>query len=125
MPVITDDQANSGFIFTFSLREFKKRKVAGISDIVYQTYWLLVGDMAVCPECGESHQAEFSGATPLKGLPVDENAVTIPYESLTEEIILGWVTTVLAGELHPFERIIKQIDDLHIESVTGGFPWEA
>jgi hypothetical protein len=125
--IITDDTENSGYIFTFTLNSYKKRTVGGLPNILNQTYWTLKGDLSVCPDCGEAHSAEFVGATPLPAPTVDANGDgVIDYSDLTVEDVLGWVSTILATDLHPFERIIKQVDALHVDTIdvaSGEAPW--
>lgn len=121
--VVTDDLANSGFIFTMEITGLKVGREGFGPTGVHQTYWKLTGEMPVCPKCGESHTAAFQGATPLRKPTVDANGDGfIDWEDLTEEAVIEWVSDILKQDLHPFARIVAQIDALH-EVDVAEFPW--
>lgn len=128
MAVVTDDTEASGYIFTMAITGIKMRKTEGIDNVLCQTYWKLTGELQECPDCGETHTAEFNGATPLPNPKVDTNGDGfINWDDLTEEMVIDWVSNILKNDLHPFERIAKQIDNLHIDEVSAtsesDFPW--
>jgi len=62
------------------------------------------------------------------GLQAPEEDI-IPFEDLTEEMVLGWIQSVVIGsyEEHVNEKIAEEISSKvnPIVSVTGGFPWES
>jgi hypothetical protein len=82
---------------------------------VVQTYWKKVGT----DENGNT--GTFSGATPFDVDPTDPNY--IPFESLTEEDVLGWIQAVVVGsyEEHVNGQIQKQINEQTI--VDAAMPW--
>jgi hypothetical protein len=109
--------------YTWKLTSFKKVSKAGIEDAVFQTYWEKEGT----DEFG--NKGKFVGATPFDINQIDP-ANFIPYESLTEEIVLGWIQTVVVGsyEQHVNEQITKAIEAIvhpvtdHSEHLNT-FPW--
>jgi hypothetical protein len=109
--------------YTWKLTSFKKVTKSGLEDVVFQTYWEKEGT----DEHG--HTGKFVGATPFDPQQIDPNNFT-PYESLTEEIVLGWIKSVVVGdyERHVNEQIAKTIDATahpvseHRES-DNTFPW--
>ena len=64
----------------------------------------------------------FPGATIFKGDPSAEGYV--PFASLTEDIVLGWVQAVVVGdyETRVNEEIEREINDQPITQVN--LPWE-
>ena len=67
-------------------------------------------------------EAFFPGATTFKGDPSAEGYV--PFASLTEDIVLGWVQAVVVGdyETRVNEEIEREINDQPITQVN--LPWE-
>jgi hypothetical protein len=107
--------------YTWKLTGLKKRDTGTLEGVVYQTYWKKTGT----DENGNT--GEFSGATPFNPATVNPNDFT-PYNELTEEIVLGWIQSVVVGsyEEHVNGQIAKQIyDKTHPsqEVNDGGFPW--
>ena len=107
--------------YTWQLTSLKRKDSSDIKNIVVQTYWKKTGT----DENG--NEGSFSGATPFDLSTVDPNNFT-SYEDLTEEMVLGWIRSVVVGdyERHVNEQIEKQIEDKvsPITEVTGGFPWQ-
>lgn len=110
--------------YTWKLTRFKKLDNSNnLSNIVFQTYWEKEGT----DEHGNT--GKFSGATPFDPSVVDPNNFT-PYESLTEEIVLGWIKSVVVGtyEEHVNEQIANQISEkvnTQIEVAETDFPWSS
>jgi hypothetical protein len=107
--------------YTWKLKSFKKVSRDNLTDVVFQTYW----DKTGTDEDGDS--GTFTGATPFDPAQVDPNNFT-PYESLTEEIVLGWIKSVVVGsyETHVNEQIAKQLQDkkfVPTEHNEDSFPW--
>lgn len=138
----TDDRERSGFYFWMDVTEITRRTVKGVPNVIVHARWRLVGELENCPECGETHMASFEGATPLirkarTGALQDKNfdpETAIAYEDVTVEDVVRWVEDELSGDLHPFEMIMKQINDSHEtgranniadDEYTANMPWMA
>ena len=108
--------------YTWKLTRFKKLDSSNtLSNVVFQTYWEKEGTDA------HGNTGRFTGATPFDPAAVDPNNFT-PYESLSEEIVLGWIKSVVVGtyEEHVNEQIAKQISEkvnTHVEVTETEFPW--
>lgn len=108
--------------YTWKLTSFKKIESSNdLSNIIFQTHWEKIGT----DEHGNT--GKFSGATPFNPNLVDPNNF-IPYESLTEEIVLEWIKPVVVGdyEKHVNEQIAKEIQtkiDVVVEIHPTSFPW--
>ena len=107
--------------YTWKLTSLKRKDTDVAQNIVVQTFWKKIGTDA------NGNVGEFSGATPFDLSTVDPNNFT-SYEDLTEEIVLGWIQSVVVGsyEEHVNERIAEQIEAIvsPVVSVTSGFPWQ-
>jgi hypothetical protein len=111
--------------YEWKLTALKKQDTADITDLVVGTQWKLTGTN----ENGTS--GVFSGATPLDIPDADEEGF-IPYEELTEEIVLGWIQNVVSGSgptnymAHINEQIQKQINQKEyvVKDVSeNDLPW--
>lgn len=109
--------------YTWKLKSLKRKDSSNLKNIIVQTYWQKIGT----DENGI--KGIFEGATPFDLSKVNPDNF-IPYEQLTEEMILSWIQSEVTNnpgyEDHINIRIKKQIDekkDPAIE-VTGGFPWQ-
>lgn len=93
-------------------------KVTGLKKTedgtVVQTYWQKIGSDG-------TNEGTFSGATPFSGDPA--TAGFVPFEQLTEEVVLGWIQSVVVGdyEEHVNKQIQKQIDAKAVTEAT--MPW--
>lgn len=107
--------------YTWKLTGLKKVDSATLSGIVFQTYWKKIGTDE------DGNEGTFTGATPLDPTSVDPNNF-VPFESLTEEIVLNWIKSKVTGsyEQHVNEQIAKQINLLkrpEVEIREDQFPW--
>jgi hypothetical protein len=103
--------------YTWAVTGMKVTRVGTETDYVVQTYWTKTGT----DENGNT--GTFSGATPLD--PNPEQTDFIPYDQLTQEIVLSWIQPVVTGsyEEHVNAQIAKQIAD-KIDPVTEPtLPW--
>ena len=86
-------------------------------NTVVQTFWEKTGT----DENGNTGM--FAGGTPFQYNP--ESSAFIPYEDLTEEIVLGWIQAVVVGSYE--ERVNEQIQQEINEKVNPitdpGLPW--
>lgn len=111
------------FTYTWEVTGLRKRdqvnsEGATLSGAVVQTYWKVTGTDA------DGNTGEFSGATPFTAENVPAGEFTA-FESLTEETVLGWIRSVVEGDLpykeHIDERIAHQIDQTLEEDAE--MPW--
>lgn len=111
--------------YEWKLTGLKKQDTADITDLVVGTQWKLIGTNA------NGTSGTFSGATPLDIPDADEEGF-IPYEELTEELVLGWIQNIVSGSGptnymdHINEQIIKQINQTEyvIKDVgESDLPW--
>jgi len=102
--------------YTWKVTGVKTADTEDVTDAIVQTYWEKIGT----DENG--NQGTFSGATPFLQSSIDPETF-VPYTELTEEIVLGWIQTVVVGsyEEHVNEQIQKQINARNIN--TPGLPW--
>ena len=106
--------------YTWELTGLKKQSTDATPNVVVQTYWKCTGTHST------GFSGTFSGATPFDLNAIDPDNFTA-YESLTEEMVLGWVKEAAASYMdHIEEQITKQIT-LEMMPKTevseGGFPW--
>lgn len=107
--------------YNWKLNSLKKTSAANLSNVVIGTTWTLTGTDA------DNYSGTFNGATPFKVAELDPSSF-IDYNSLTEDIVLGWVQAVVVGSYkdHIDEQINKQIRDKKnpVEEATGNnLPW--
>ena len=89
-----------------------------LPNAVCQTYWKKTGT----DESG--NEGSFSGATPFSAANLSEADFQL-FDTLTEEIVLGWVKAIVVDgyEEHVNAQIQKQIDE-HINPITEAtMPW--
>ena len=107
--------------YTWELTNLKRKNTDVARNIVVQTFWKKIGTDA------NGNVGEFSGATPFDLSTVDPDNF-VSYEDLTEEMVLGWIQSIVVGsyEEHVNERIAEQIEAIvsPVVSVTSGFPWQ-
>lgn len=107
--------------YTWKLKSLKKTSVGDLSDFIFQTHWEKIG----VDDDGVS--GSFNGATPFPQDPTDTENF-IPFNELTEEIVLGWIQAQVVDsyEEHVNAQIQRQIDEqkVKIDDVQDGdFPW--
>lgn len=107
--------------YTWELTNLKRKNTDTIQNIIVQTNWKKIGT----DENGNI--GSFSGATPFELSTVDPDNF-VSYEDLTEEMVLGWIQSIVIGsyEEHVNGKITEQIEAIvsPVVSVTGGFPWQ-
>lgn len=107
--------------YTWKLKSLKRKDSEELTNIIVQTYWEKIGTD------DEGNTGTFNGATPFDLSSVDPDNF-VNYEDLTEEMVLGWIQSVVVGsyEQHVNELIAKQIDEKvnPITEVTSEFPWQ-
>lgn len=103
--------------YTWAVTGMKVTKAGTLNNYVVQTYWTKTGT----DENGNA--GTFNGATPFAPDPTQSDFV--PFDQLTEEIVLSWIQPVVTGtyEQHVDGVIAKQIAD-KIDPVTEQpLPW--
>jgi hypothetical protein len=95
--------------YTWKLTGLKRQSNGIIDSGVVGTNWKLTGTDE------DGYQGTFTGATPFE-LNTISTGSYIPYEELTEEIVLGWVKNIVSGSNrtgnymgHINEQIYKEI----------------
>ena len=103
-------------IYTWKVTGMKGVDLPNEPNAIVQTYWTKTG----VDEQG--NEGMFSGATPFPPSSIDPENF-IPYDQLTEEIVLGWIQSVVVGsyEEHVNAQIQKQIDLLKVKEEP--LPW--
>jgi hypothetical protein len=91
--------------YSWTLSTIKKRNEGLYPNAVVQTYWTKTGT----DEDGVS--GSFSGTTSFTTATMTPEQQFIPFEELTDEIILGWVKDVVVDdyEEHVNNKIAEQI----------------
>ncbi len=103
--------------YTWEVTSLKTKTEGDNVNAVIQTYWKKIGTD------DHGHTGVFEGATPFSAANVAPEDF-IPFDQLTEEIVLGWIQAVVVGdyEQHVNERIQAKIDEQHISQ--PGLPWD-
>lgn len=107
--------------YTWALKSLKKADVNDLSGVIVQTHWTCTGT----DEDGDD--GVFNGATPFGLEDVSPNDF-VPYEELTEAVVLGWIQAVVVGPYkeHVDSQIMRQINGKKVpvqEVADGQFPW--
>jgi hypothetical protein len=102
--------------YTWEITALKTRTEGANENAVIQTYWIKKGT----DEHG--HTGTFTGATPFTSVDVPAESF-VPFDQLTEEIVLGWIQSVVTGEYeqHVNGKITAQIDSQH--TTQPELPW--
>jgi hypothetical protein len=103
-------------IYTWEVTGMKTDDIDGFQNTVIRTYWIKKGIDS------DGNEGTFNGATPFYPDSIDgENF--IPYEQLSEEIVLGWIQNYIDSdyEQHINDQIQKQIEDR--KSKSPSLPW--
>lgn len=103
--------------YTWAVTGMKVTKAGVLQNYVVQTYWTKTGT----DENGNT--GTFNGATPFEPDPTQSGFV--PYDQLTQEIVLSWIQPVVTGsyEEHVNAAIAKQIADKIDPVVEEPLPW--
>jgi hypothetical protein len=105
--------------YTWKVTGVKVKDEDGNQSAVVQTYWTKTGT----DEAGNT--GTFSGATPFTTLNMPAGTQFIPFNQLTEAVVLGWIQAVVVGgyEQHVNEQIMKQIADKITPVTEPTLPW--
>lgn len=92
-----------------------------VENAVVQTYWTLTGT----DENG--NVGTFSGATPFTADPTDSSGPFIPFDQLTEQDVISWISNVVETnpgyKEHINSQIQKQIDEKISPITEPVLPW--
>lgn len=92
------------------------------TNAVVQTYWKLTGTDA------DGNEGTFSGATPFTSTTMPEGDVFVPFDELTEEMVIDWISDVVNGNAgykqHIDEQIMKQINEKIRPITEPTLPWK-
>jgi len=104
--------------YTWKIKSVKTKKDGDNVDAVVQTYWQKIGTDL------HGNTGTFEGATPFSAATVS-NSDFIPFGQLSEEIVLGWIKSVVIGEYekHVNEKIQEQIDHATNPIAEPDLPW--
>jgi hypothetical protein len=109
--------------YTWEIIGIGKRNSGPIENAIVQTNWKVTGTNS------DNFSGSFIGATPFDLNTVDPNNF-IPYEDLTEEIVLSWIQNLVENDRvykdHINRVIMKEIDSKSnpVTQVIDGFPWK-
>jgi hypothetical protein len=103
--------------YTWAVTGMKVTNVGSETNYVVQTYWTKTGTDA------NGNTGTFNGATPFAPTPDQQNF--IPFEQLTEQIVLSWIQPVVTGsyEDHVNGVIAKQIAEKIDPVNEQPLPW--
>lgn len=106
--------------YTWEVTGLRTKTEGANEGSVVQTHW----KVTATDEHG--HTATFIGATPFSSSNVlSENFV--PFEQLTEEIVLSWIKDVIENDIayknHIDSRLQKQLDYYHVQEPE--LPWNS
>ena len=90
-------------IYEWNVTSMKVVDANNLENVVIQTYWSKKGT----DENG--NEGIFYGATPLPIANLDPNNF-VPYDQLTQEIVIVWIQDVIKDQTHIDEQIQKQIN---------------
>ena len=105
--------------YNWKLLRFSKKNNSelNLNNVIVQTYWSKTGTN----EDGIS--ATFVGGTPFVLSQVDPDNF-IPYENLTEEIVLSWIKSANNANTYIDEVIDDMIDQqVNPDIEEDNFPW--
>jgi hypothetical protein len=106
------------FTYEWNVKSLKTKTEGANADSVIQVYWSVTGKDA------NNVTGTFDGATPFSSVG-QENFV--PYEDLTEEIVIGWIqeeVNARFGYMDHIDRTIqRKIDEKVNPQVEQDLPW--
>jgi hypothetical protein len=108
--------------YTWKVSSLKKTNTSNLNDVIIQTSWNKIGTDE------DGNTGFFPGSSEFQLDTVDPDNF-ISYDDLTEEIILGWVQSLIGEGLnaHANNIISQQIDEkaCRVIEVSNGFPWDS
>jgi len=107
--------------YTWMVTGMVAATVTDLSDVVINVRWTCTGTNE------NGIQGAFPGATPLKTTDIDP-VTFVPYDQLTETLVLSWVQPIVMGNAdywnHINTQINKQIADKEANvNINTSLPW--
>lgn len=105
--------------YTWKITSIKTKTEGPYPQVVVQTYWSKIGTDE------NDNSGSFNGATAFTTANMPEGQTFIPYEELTEDIVLDWIKAVVTGtyETHVNQQIQRQIDEKINPVGEESLPW--
>ena len=89
---------------------------AGKTDVVYNVHWIVTGISDEIDPEGNAYQATTIGT---QTVPLDSKSEFIPFEDLTNEIVVDWTKDAMGAEqVTSIEAGIQQAIDLEINPTS-------
>ena len=89
---------------------------AGKTDVVYNVHWIVTGISDESDPEGNAYQATTIGT---QTVPLDPKSEFIPFEDLTNEIVVDWTKDAMGAEqVTSIEAGIQQAIDLEINPTS-------
>ena len=104
--------------YTWKITGMKTATSADVSDAVVQVYWIKTGTTK------DGISGSFNGATPFDLHSIDPTKF-IPMNELTEELVLGWIQSIVVGsyDTHVEDVIQREIKAKTVTVVDAELPW--
>lgn len=111
----------ANYTYEWSLKSLKVTDSGSVQNIVVQTYWTVEGTDA------DGYKGIYQGATPFQ-LSEFDSVNYVPFEQLTEEIVLGWIKNVV-NNLYHYPSLIDSKIEQQINRQKGvvrevPLPWQ-
>ena len=102
--------------YTWKVKGMRTVDLDSATDFVVQTYWEKIGTDE------DGNTGTFQGATPFD-TDIMDPASLVPFDQLTEEIVLGWIQSVVVGSYaeHVDQVINENIQRSKVKDVN--LPW--
>eukprot|EP00481_Brizalina_sp_1-RS-2013_P001809 TRINITY_DN460_c0_g1_i2.p1 TRINITY_DN460_c0_g1~~TRINITY_DN460_c0_g1_i2.p1 ORF type:complete len:115 (-),score=16.89 TRINITY_DN460_c0_g1_i2:72-416(-) len=89
---------------------------AGETDVVYSVHWIVTGISDELDPEGNAYQSTSIGT---QIVPLDSESEFIPFEDLTNEIVVDWTKDAMGAEqVTSIEASIQQAIDLEINPTS-------
>ena len=89
---------------------------ANETDVVYNVHWIITGISDEIDPEGNAYQATTIGT---QAVPLDPESEFIPFEDLTNEIVVDWTKDAMGAErVTSIEASIQQAIDLEINPTS-------
>jgi hypothetical protein len=89
--------------YVWAITVMTSANIATETNVIINVQWRLTGTDA------EGNQGVFNGATPLAVGDIDP-ATFVPYDQLTQELVLSWVQPIVENNKEYWLHINKQIE---------------
>lgn len=114
------DGSTSTVTYSWSVTSLTTRNEGTFTNAVIQTHWK-------CKATDEYERTgEFIGATPFSTNTMPVGDVFVPFDQLTEEVVIVWIKDVVVGHYaeHITEQIWKEMDHKIVEVYDTKMPWD-